>query len=56
MSMKENLDKKKIIFCGGHHTSSLPLIDSLLDEGNFELVFIGRKKPLRMIKMIPWSF
>jgi len=47
MSMKENLDKKKIIFCGGHHTSSLPLIDSLLDGGNFDLVFIGRKKAFK---------
>jgi UDP-N-acetylglucosamine--N-acetylmuramyl-(pentapeptide) pyrophosphoryl-undecaprenol N-acetylglucosamine transferase len=45
--MKESLDKKKIIFCGGHHTSSLPLIDSLLEDGNYNLVFIGRKKAFK---------
>jgi len=47
MFMKENLDKKKIVFCGGHHTSSLPLIDSLIEEGKYDLLFIGRKKAFK---------
>jgi UDP-N-acetylglucosamine--N-acetylmuramyl-(pentapeptide) pyrophosphoryl-undecaprenol N-acetylglucosamine transferase len=42
--MKKDLDKPKIVFCGGHHTSSLPLIDVLLEQGEYDLIFIGRKK------------
>lgn len=42
--MKEKLSKNKILFCGGHHTSSLPLIDALLAENSFDIVFVGRKK------------
>ena len=42
--MKKDLGKLKIVFCGGHHTSSLPLIDVLLGTGEYELIFIGRKK------------
>jgi len=42
--MKRNSDKSKIVFCGGHHTSALPLIDSLLEDNSYNLVFIGRKK------------
>ena len=41
--MRKDLNKK-IVFCGGHHTSSLPLIDSLLESGEYELIFIGRRK------------
>lgn len=42
--MKENLDKKKIVFCGGHHTSSLPIIDDLLEKNLYKLIFVGRKR------------
>lgn len=42
--MKEKLSKTKVLFCGGHHTSSLPIIDSLLDNDKYSLVFVGRKK------------
>lgn len=45
--MKENISKKKILFCGGHHTSSLPLIDSLRDSNEYDLVFVGRKKAFK---------
>jgi UDP-N-acetylglucosamine--N-acetylmuramyl-(pentapeptide) pyrophosphoryl-undecaprenol N-acetylglucosamine transferase len=46
--MKENLDKKKkLIFCGGHHTSTLPLIDSLLESNSYNIVFIGRQKAFK---------
>ncbi len=45
--MSENLSKNKIVFCGGHHTSALPLIDSLLQDSNLELFFIGRKKAFK---------
>ena len=42
--MKKDIDKTKIVFCGGHHTSSLPLIDVLLEHPEYEVIFIGRKK------------
>lgn len=47
MFMKRNTGKNKIVFCGGHHTSSLPLIDSLLEELKYELIFIGRRKAFK---------
>jgi len=43
--MKKKLSlKPKIIICGGHHTSSLPLIDTMLSQEKYELVFVGRRK------------
>lgn len=42
--MKKDIDKTKIVFCGGHHTSSLPLIDVLLEHPEYEVIFIGRKR------------
>jgi len=44
--MKKN-KKLTIAFCGGHHTSSLPIIDSLLENDEFNLIFIGRKKAFK---------
>jgi len=41
---KVNEKKKKIIFCGGHHTSSLPIIDKLIESQEYEIVFVGRKR------------
>jgi len=35
--------KKMIAFCGGHHTSALPLIDSILEENLYEIIFLGRR-------------
>jgi UDP-N-acetylglucosamine--N-acetylmuramyl-(pentapeptide) pyrophosphoryl-undecaprenol N-acetylglucosamine transferase len=35
--------KKKIAFCGGHHTSSLPIIDAILEKDTYDLIFIGRR-------------
>ena len=43
--MRKN--KTTIAFCGGHHTSSLPIIDSLLQTEEFNLIFIGRKKAFK---------
>lgn len=45
--MKKDLSKVKILFCGGHHTSSLPLIDSLLESSSYETVFVGRRKAFK---------
>lgn len=42
--MKNTTKRKKLIFCGGHHTSSLPIIDKLIESNEYEIVFIGRKK------------
>jgi len=42
--MRKNKNKITIAFCGGHHTSSLPVIDELLKLDEFELIFIGRKR------------
>ncbi|NBO17292.1 MAG: hypothetical protein EBV07_00140 [Proteobacteria bacterium] len=44
MFMRKNKNKITIAFCGGHHTSSLPVIDELLKLDEFELIFIGRKR------------
>jgi UDP-N-acetylglucosamine--N-acetylmuramyl-(pentapeptide) pyrophosphoryl-undecaprenol N-acetylglucosamine transferase len=45
--MKENSNKKKLIFCGGHHTSSLPLIDSILESKIYDVIFIGRRRAFK---------
>jgi len=48
--MKNNLGNKKpitVAFCGGHHTSSLPIIDDILLNSNFRVIFIGRKKTFK---------
>jgi len=46
--LKNNIKKKiTIAFCGGHHTSSLPIIDELLQSNDFNLIFIGRKKAFK---------
>jgi len=48
--MKEEsnkIKKIKIAFCGGHHTSSLPLIDALLDDPKYQVIFIGRRKAFK---------
>lgn len=45
--MSENLSKPKIAFCGGHHTSALPLIDSLSELKTCDLIFIGRRKAFK---------
>jgi UDP-N-acetylglucosamine--N-acetylmuramyl-(pentapeptide) pyrophosphoryl-undecaprenol N-acetylglucosamine transferase len=42
--MKENLNNKKIVFCGGHHTSALPIIDEIVERDLYKIIFIGRKK------------
>jgi UDP-N-acetylglucosamine--N-acetylmuramyl-(pentapeptide) pyrophosphoryl-undecaprenol N-acetylglucosamine transferase len=34
--------KKKILICGGHVTPAIALIDELIKEKSFEVVFIGR--------------
>jgi UDP-N-acetylglucosamine--N-acetylmuramyl-(pentapeptide) pyrophosphoryl-undecaprenol N-acetylglucosamine transferase len=36
--------KPKIIMCGGHHTSSLPIIDNILSDGRYEIIFVGRRR------------
>lgn len=46
--MKKDSSKKiKIVFCGGHHTSSLPLIDEILDSSLYDVIFIGRRKAFK---------
>lgn len=45
--MKKEVKKYKILFCGGHHTSSLPLIDEILNSNEFEVVFIGRRRAFK---------
>lgn len=45
MVVKKNKikNKPKIAFCGGHHTSALPIIDTILEENKFDLIFLGRR-------------
>jgi len=47
--MIKDSSKKKITiaFCGGHHTSSLPIIDEILENNTFKVIFIGRKKTFK---------
>lgn len=47
--MTANKKKKKIsiAFCGGHHTSSLPIIDELSKSDEYKIIFIGRKKTFK---------
>lgn len=44
MNQKLENNKKTIIFCGGHHTSSLPIIDEILEKNLYKIVFIGRER------------
>ncbi len=43
MAKNSNFKKITIAFCGGHHTSSLPVIDELKTMDRFNIIFIGRK-------------
>ena len=45
--MKKNIKPITIAFCGGHHTSSLPIIDSLTTDSKYRLIFIGRKRTFK---------
>lgn len=47
---KRRIKKEKpttIAFCGGHHTSSLPVIDELQLDASYKIIFIGRKKTFK---------
>jgi len=41
---KNSNNKIRIVICGGHHTSSLPLIDTILSQDKYEIVFVGHRK------------
>lgn len=40
------MDKKKILICGGHLSPALALIEGLMENNKFELIYAGRKHSL----------